>query len=498
MVEWTKYSPYGIPFGLPGADTDSDGDCDATDITQIQTWIDGSSYDVRGDVDLDGDVDSTDKSIAQSNYQGTTSGWNDLTAIGNRTGYAGYEWDGVVSMYHVRHRVLNPVLGRWTRRDPLGFTGGLNMYTYSAGVIWRNDPMGLLSNSQAYTCSACYIEFNTEPLKCSSGKCSNPATGGGALTRLTSEWDCQADCEDRWPDDPAKQNACKGGCDVGGGSHTCSAGCTELYESGSESWSACVMSCRRVRKGGEVDYGTCDINKTNCEANCESQVSQCKSEEGDQIIMGASGGVIGVTGGILLFCGPPGWIIGGCLAAGGIIIECSIPVVNTQQNKDCDACGDRCNNYCNCQYEVCIGERASDSCKFRAGCGLTKPPFWTIALWHNAEIPQIGRALSAATGQGVDLSWNLRCCRIIHIGCHQGGAIVAVLRTKPYHHIALSFESLKSSHASYACTHSATTPIGRSILMNCFIFTCRCVRVWSTVSVLAQDSRCNSSISRNR
>ncbi|MBL1217204.1 MAG: hypothetical protein D8M59_06870 [Planctomycetes bacterium] len=55
MVEWAKYSPYGIPFGLPGADTDSDGDCDATDITQIQTWIDagGGTYDVRGDVDLD-------------------------------------------------------------------------------------------------------------------------------------------------------------------------------------------------------------------------------------------------------------------------------------------------------------------------------------------------------------------------------------------------------------------------------------------------------------
>ncbi|MBL1218986.1 MAG: hypothetical protein D8M59_16015 [Planctomycetes bacterium] len=120
LVEWAKYSPYGTPFGLPGADTDSDGDCDATDITQIQTWIDASSYDVRGDVDLDGDVDATDKSTAQSSYQGTTSGWNDLTAIGNRKGYAGYEWDSVVSMYHVRNHVLHPVLGRWTRRDPLG------------------------------------------------------------------------------------------------------------------------------------------------------------------------------------------------------------------------------------------------------------------------------------------------------------------------------------------------------------------------------------------
>src|ERR1041384_4147843 len=35
------------------------------DATQIQTWINGSQYDVRGDLDLDGDVDTTDKTTAQ-------------------------------------------------------------------------------------------------------------------------------------------------------------------------------------------------------------------------------------------------------------------------------------------------------------------------------------------------------------------------------------------------------------------------------------------------
>ncbi|MBL1218680.1 MAG: hypothetical protein D8M59_14445 [Planctomycetes bacterium] len=152
MVEWIKYSPYGIPFGLPGGDTDSDGDCDATDIAQIQSWIDASTYDVRGDLDLDGgsSVDATDKSIAQSNYQGTTSGFNDLTAVGNRKGYAGYEWDGVVSLYHVRHRVLHPVLGRWTRRDPLGFVDGMNVYEYVGGdAVDLLDPLGL-GDGRAY------------------------------------------------------------------------------------------------------------------------------------------------------------------------------------------------------------------------------------------------------------------------------------------------------------------------------------------------------------
>lgn len=34
MFEWAKYCSYGIPFGLPAADTNSDGDCDASDVTQ--------------------------------------------------------------------------------------------------------------------------------------------------------------------------------------------------------------------------------------------------------------------------------------------------------------------------------------------------------------------------------------------------------------------------------------------------------------------------------
>ena len=52
-----RYSSYGVPFGLPAGDADSDGDCDngdSTDTNQIQTWIDTPSYDMRGDIDLDG------------------------------------------------------------------------------------------------------------------------------------------------------------------------------------------------------------------------------------------------------------------------------------------------------------------------------------------------------------------------------------------------------------------------------------------------------------
>ena len=59
MVEWVKYSSYGIPFGLPKGDQDSDGDLDTTDVIAIASWGD-NPYDVRADLDLDGDVDVTD------------------------------------------------------------------------------------------------------------------------------------------------------------------------------------------------------------------------------------------------------------------------------------------------------------------------------------------------------------------------------------------------------------------------------------------------------
>src|SRR5262249_13518744 len=105
MVEWDKYSAYGIPFGLPAGDTDSDGDCDTIDVNQIQTWINGSQYDVRGDLDLDGDVDATDKSAAQTSTQ--TLGLSILSGCRNRNGYAGYELDAILtgSVCHVRSRV---------------------------------------------------------------------------------------------------------------------------------------------------------------------------------------------------------------------------------------------------------------------------------------------------------------------------------------------------------------------------------------------------------
>ncbi|MBL8692797.1 MAG: hypothetical protein JNJ88_01735 [Planctomycetes bacterium] len=129
---------------MHAAETESD--CDATDITQIQTWINGSAYDVRGDLDLDGDVDTTDKSTAQGSFQGITLGTQSLSAsgVGNRRGYTGHELDSSTSgTWHARSRVFGSSAGRWFSRDPLVQPSGLDLYAYCSNrSVVAIDPSG--------------------------------------------------------------------------------------------------------------------------------------------------------------------------------------------------------------------------------------------------------------------------------------------------------------------------------------------------------------------
>ena len=51
QVEQNRYFAYGVPFGVPAGDIDSDGDVDSADATAFDTI---ASYEARADLDLDG------------------------------------------------------------------------------------------------------------------------------------------------------------------------------------------------------------------------------------------------------------------------------------------------------------------------------------------------------------------------------------------------------------------------------------------------------------
>ncbi|MCL4199036.1 MAG: hypothetical protein KJZ69_16220 [Phycisphaerales bacterium] len=181
LVEWGKFTAYGrgpqsrffgigvpLPIGLPAGDRgpqsrfdvigvpfDSDFDTDTGDVDTIKTWV--AAYDVRADLDLDGDIDATDGTLAEG-YEGWQLGWNELShsTVANRIGYAGYHKDVNLDISHVRNRVLDPHLGRWTRRDPLGYVDGMSLYEYVASMpTTSDDPHGLFDPIRSHFPAPC-------------------------------------------------------------------------------------------------------------------------------------------------------------------------------------------------------------------------------------------------------------------------------------------------------------------------------------------------------
>ncbi len=96
-------------------------------------------------------------------------------AIGNTIGYAGYEYDpvlltptalsatpgeGYAANYHVRHRVYDAGLGRWTRRDPLGYVDGMGSYEYCG-----SQPIQCFDQAGLTRCNVQMAIINTTPIE---------------------------------------------------------------------------------------------------------------------------------------------------------------------------------------------------------------------------------------------------------------------------------------------------------------------------------------------
>jgi len=152
-LEYVRYSSYGEPTVYPVADIDMNGKVDAADNTE---WAEvyggnGTTTAYTADLDFDGKVDSDDDDLFSESYAANSglSGKGRLSSpgVGNRIGYAGYQWDPASRLYDVRHRWYFPEIGRWGRRDPLGYADGNSLYEYvRAAVILDSDPSGLIGH----------------------------------------------------------------------------------------------------------------------------------------------------------------------------------------------------------------------------------------------------------------------------------------------------------------------------------------------------------------
>ena len=131
-VAGVRYSAYGVPFGLPVGDVNSDGSRDSTDAAIVAGWNPASypspPYDVRGDLDLDGDIDFYDES-AVVGLSTASLGRGALAedGVGNRRGFNGYHKMLTLDIENVRPRWRSWELGRWFSRDLIG---GVNLYAY--------------------------------------------------------------------------------------------------------------------------------------------------------------------------------------------------------------------------------------------------------------------------------------------------------------------------------------------------------------------------------
>ncbi|MEX2217664.1 MAG: hypothetical protein WD749_02800 [Phycisphaerales bacterium] len=143
LVESVKYRSYGVPYGLPTGDTDSDGDWDTTDAGLIG----GGGYVIQEDADLDGDNDAADATFASSitgGYQTLGHGTLSSAAVENLKAYAGYSADFVlVSIFQARTRWFMPDRGGWLQRDRYGYVDGMSLYEYVSSMpLKHSDPSG--------------------------------------------------------------------------------------------------------------------------------------------------------------------------------------------------------------------------------------------------------------------------------------------------------------------------------------------------------------------
>jgi RHS repeat-associated protein len=108
-------------------------------------WYEGSSTSDRRFLHADerGSVASVTSSAATSVNTYDEYGIPRSSNIG-RFQYTGQTWLPELGMFYYKARIYSPTLGRFMQTDPIGTSGGMNLYLYAgANPVGFNDPMGL-------------------------------------------------------------------------------------------------------------------------------------------------------------------------------------------------------------------------------------------------------------------------------------------------------------------------------------------------------------------
>ena len=89
------------------------------------------------------------------------------SAYGNRFLFQGREYDYTTQLYHFRARWYDPETGRWLSNDPIGISGGLNLYAFCG-----NDPVNFVDPMG-------WAHFGKRPLDMTGGSCIYVLSEGG-------------------------------------------------------------------------------------------------------------------------------------------------------------------------------------------------------------------------------------------------------------------------------------------------------------------------------
>lgn len=99
--------------------------------------------------DQNGNIAWSAQSKAWGEVREQYSEWALQQRITNPIRFQGQYHDHETGLHYNRHRYYDPGVGRFISKDPISYSGGLNLYTYALNPIGWIDPLGLTSKALA-------------------------------------------------------------------------------------------------------------------------------------------------------------------------------------------------------------------------------------------------------------------------------------------------------------------------------------------------------------